>query len=194
MTLEEKLQHFYDRSMEDAQNEGDQILNDYQQSLDQLYLEHQKEKNAAETERIETEKAALYREQNKELSQKQIDIRHELAEKQNEIKDEIFDLVKDKLLAFRETPEYEHWICRKIMISKKVANGETMEIYLDPADASKKSRIEDITDTKVQVSDTEFLGGIRVVIRSRKILIDDSFEALIADAKNRFSFEGGSEK
>ncbi len=192
MTLEEKLQHFYDRAIEDATEEKEQILSEYQASLDRMFEEHQSEKLRAAEAKVAAEKAALYRDRNKELSQKQIEIRHELAEKQAGIREEIFAAVEEKLLAFKQTEQYEDWICRKILISQKVANGEAMEIYIDPSDEEKKDRIEEATGTNVIISNQEFLGGVRIVIRSRKILIDDSFAALALDAKDRFSFEGGS--
>ncbi len=194
MTLDEKLEHFYDHAIEDAKEEGEQILREYQESLDRIYEEHKREKKASAKAKIQAEQAKLYRDQNKEISQTQIEIRHELAKKQSEIKNEIFEAVDEKLRAFKRGDRYEHWICRKIMISKKVANGENMEIYIDPSDADLKDRIEETTDTKVLISNTEFIGGVRIVIRSRKILIDDSFEALAKDARERFSFEGGSKR
>jgi V/A-type H+-transporting ATPase subunit E len=191
MTLEEKLQHFYDRSIEDAKAEADKDLGAYQTQLDQLFEEHKAETLKAADLKVKTEQIGLQREINKELSKKQLDIRHSLAEKQEEIKKEIFVLVRQKLMAMKGTPEYTHWICRKIMISKKVANGEDMTIYIDPSDKDLQQEIEATTSTKVTISDEDFLGGTRVVIPARHILIDDSFKALIQDAKDNFSFEGG---
>lgn len=191
MTQEEKLQHFYDRSIEDAKAEAEKKLNEYQSQLDQLFEEHKADTLKAAELKVKTEQTGLQREINKEVSKKQLDIRHDLAAKQEEIKKEIFTLVRQKLLAMKGTPEYTHWICRKIMISKKVANGDEMTIYIDPSDKDLQEEIEKTTGTKVNISREEFLGGTRVVIRSRHILIDDSFESLIQDAEDSFSFEGG---
>lgn len=191
MTQEEKLQHFYDRSVEDAKEQAQKNLDAYQAQLDQLFEEHKADTQKAAELKVKTEQTALMREINKELSKKQLDIRHSLAEKQEEIKNEIFVLVRQKLLAMKGTPEYTHWICRKIMISKKVANGEEMTIYIDPSDKDLQEEIEKTTGTVVNISREEFLGGTRVVIRSRHILIDDSFQSLIQDARDSFSFEGG---
>lgn len=191
MTQEEKLQHFYDRSIDDAKAEAEKDLSAYQAQLDQLFEEHKADTLKAADLKVKTEQTGLQREINKELSKKELDIRHSLAEKQDEIKEEIFVLVHQKLMAMKGTPEYTHWICRKIMISKKVANGEDMTIYIDPSDRDLQEEIEKTTSTKVNISKEEFLGGTRVVIPARHILIDDSFEALMQDAKDNFSFEGG---
>ncbi len=191
MTLDEKLQHFYDHSMEDAREEGRQILADYQANLDKLFEDHCREKTKEAEIRVQTEQAALERDLNKELSARQLDIRHELSARQDKIKEEIFSLARTKLVAMKADPSYFHWICRKIMISKKVANGEPMTVYLDPSDQGLQQKIEETTETRILLSKESFGGGIRIVIRSRHILIDDSFDTLLQDASDHFSFEGG---
>ena len=37
----------------------------------------------------------------------------------------------------------------------------------------------------------EFLGGMRAVIASKHILIDNSFKTLLSEAKSNFTFDGG---
>jgi V/A-type H+-transporting ATPase subunit E len=191
MTIDEKLQHFEDHIRESAENERQSILDEYQESLNRIFEEHKAVKEKQDKEHLVSERVALEHDLNKELSAKQIEIRHDLAGKQEEVRDEIFELVSRKLADFRKTPAYCHWICRKIMISKKVANGETMEVYLDPSDSGLKAEVEETTEHRVMISKTAFGGGMRAVIRSRHILIDDSFDTLIQDAKAGFSFVGG---
>ena len=56
----------------------------------------------------------------------------------------------------------------------------------DRTAATKKSGIKPV------VSNVAFGGGIRAVIRSRNILIDNSFDTLMAEAKENFIFDGGN--
>ncbi len=192
MTLEEKLQHFYDRSVEDAHQEGEAVLAEYQASLDKLLQEHKNEKELSAKNRVEAERAALLRDSNKELAGKQIKIRHELAEMQSEVKDEIFEEVRQQLIAFKREPRYRDWICKKIQLAKQVSGSDVkMEIYIDPSDEKLKASIEKETGEAVMISQIDFIGGVRIVIRSQRILMDDSFARLIEDAKADFSFEGG---
>ena len=44
MTTEEKLQHFYDVSMESAREEAQKALEEYRKALDDMFEEHKKEK------------------------------------------------------------------------------------------------------------------------------------------------------
>ena len=44
MTTEEKLQHFYDVSMESAREEAQKALEEYRRALDDMFEEHKKEK------------------------------------------------------------------------------------------------------------------------------------------------------
>lgn len=192
MTLGEKLQHFYDRSMESAGEERDRILEDYQAGLDKMYEEHRAMKEKEAREAVKNEKTALMRDLNKNLALREIEIRHTLAQKEEDVLNEIFAVVKTKLDAYRETPDYIHFICRKIMIAKKVSGAERMIVYLDPADERYLEEIAETTDTRPVLADRGFGGGMRAVISSRHILIDNSFDTLFEDAKNGFSFEGGA--
>lgn len=193
MTVDEKLERFSERSNSDAESEVQAELDKYQAQLDRLFEDHKKQKDREAKDAVDNEKTALEHQYNKEQSTKLIDIRHSVAEKQGEIKKEIFDEVEKKLLDYKKDPKYVHWVCRKVMISKKVAGSDEMEVYIDSSDESFKEEIEETTGTTVHISKDNILGGVRAVIPARKILIDDSFASLIADAKENFSFEGGAQ-
>lgn len=193
MTVDEKLERFSERSNSDAESEVQAELDKYQEQLDRLFEDHKKQKDREAKDAVDNEKTALEHQYNKEQSTKLIDIRHSVAEKQDEIKKEIFEEVEKKLLDYKKDPKYVHWVCRKVMISKKVAGSDEMEVYIDSSDEGLKGEIEETTGTTVGISRDNILGGVRAVIPARKILIDDSFASLIADAKENFSFEGGAQ-
>ena len=58
MTTEEKLQHFYDVSMESAREEAQKALEEYRRALDDMFEEHKKEKEKSKkrTKRSEGKK------------------------------------------------------------------------------------------------------------------------------------------
>lgn len=191
MTTDEKLLHFQEFTMADAREQSNKLLDEYNASLETVFEEHKHEKLRQSELIIKTETEGLERNRNKELSKQQLHIRRKITRKQNELKDKLFIEVKDLLLEYMKTAEYEELIINQIKDACKFANGQEMIIYIDPADASKKADLESKTGVTLTVSEYSFLGGTRAVISERNILIDNSFESKLADAKQQYTFDGG---
>ena len=134
MTTEEKLQHFYDVSMDSAREESQKELDSYRETLARMLAEHKEEKTKSAAERLKLESENAKREINKALSAEQIHIKRRLSKKQQELREKLFVDVKDKLEVFMASPEYVNWIEEKIREAKKVAGENEVEIYLTPAD------------------------------------------------------------
>lgn len=178
--------------MEKAEEERDEALADYKAGLDKMFAEHKAMKEREAREAVKNEKTAILRDLNKTLAVREIQIRHTLAQKEEDVLNEIFAVVKTKLDAYRKTPDYTHFICRKIMIAKKVSGADHMTVILDPEDKGLADEIAETCDVHPTFADKSFGGGMRAVIDSRHILIDNSFDTLFEDAKEGFSFEGGT--
>lgn len=191
MTLEEKLQHFQEYTIQDAREKGNQIIEDYIASLDKIFEEHKEKKLRQAQLEIKTETESLKQERNKELSKQHLHIKRKITRKQDELKEKLFVEVKDLLLEFMDTPEYDQLLISQINAAKKFAKDQEIMIYIDPADASKRSSLEVATNTSLTVSKYSFLGGTRATIPDRNILIDNSFETKLAEAKANFIFNGG---
>ncbi|HUM82794.1 MAG TPA: V-type ATP synthase subunit E [Lachnospiraceae bacterium] len=191
MTIDEKLQNFYDFSMDSATKEGQELLDEYQMTLDKVFADHKamKEKQAADALKDET--AAIRRDMNKKLSSRQSEIRQAIAEKQTSIKDNLFDKTEARLMAMKGTPEYMAFVCGKIKDAKDFAGSDPMVVYIDPSDAPFLEEIRKETSVTPVISREEFLGGMRAVIASKHILIDNSFKTLLSEAKSNFTFDGG---
>ena len=52
MTTDEKLENFYNHSIESAKNEAERIVTEYQAALDQQFAEHQKRKKEQTEEEL----------------------------------------------------------------------------------------------------------------------------------------------
>lgn len=78
MTTEEKLQHFYEVSMDTAREEATKVLNEYKTALETEMERHKQEKQAASENqfKIATDNAA--REINKALSAEHLHIKRKL--------------------------------------------------------------------------------------------------------------------
>lgn len=192
MTQEDKLRNFYDLSIESASRQRDQMLADCRATLEAAFEAHRSEKENIVSDRMKSETTALSRELKRDLSDRQNRIRQNLAKRQREVKEEIFANVADKLSAFRKTPEYHTWLFRKVRAALAFAGKEEVTIYVDPADETYTDEIHAVCGVQPVISNVAFGGGIRAVIRSRNILIDNSFATLMAEAKENFTFDGGN--
>lgn len=191
MTIDEKLQHFYDSSVEEARQEASQALESHRQKLEEALEQHKKaRKQNAEAEiKAETENAK--REVNKALSAEQLTIKRNWTAKQNELKEKLFVEVKDRLEHFMTTPQYDDYLLKKISDARKFAGNDEIYIYLSPADSSRVHTLSVRADFPLQVAQESFLGGIKAVIPSKNILIDNSFLESFVSLRKDFKFDGG---
>ena len=196
MTTEEKLQHVLDFCMEDARNRSAKMLDEYTAALEQTFEEHQADVRRRAEQQVELESERIEHETNKKLSLEQIGIKRELGHKQEELKDKIFVELKDVLEQYMETPEYTQLLEKQIRHAREFAGNEFFTIYIDPADETRLNRLALHNSADIRVSEYSFGGGTRAVIPSRHILIDDSFQTKLEEAKRDFRFnlkdlEGG---
>ena len=192
MTTEEKLQHFTMYAMEEARNKSNTMLREYTDALEKIFQEHKEKKKRQADLEIKTETAHLVSENNKQASEAQIEIRRMLSKRQAELKDKLFVEVKDMLARFAETREYHQMLVRQFREAMEFAGGEEIILYIDPSDAQIQYSIEAEIGAPVTVSTYSFQGGTRAVLPARNILIDNSFETKIAEAKEHFQLKGGA--
>lgn len=192
MTTEEKLQHFYDFSIQSADKEATEMLDEYTVALDNIFREHQEAKHRQAQAQLNDEVNKTKRDFNKSLSTEQLKIKRALSKKHNELKDILFKSVEEKLLGFKNTETYETYLIDKMQDALHFANGDELTIYIDPSDASLADKLSEAIHHEVCISREEFLGGMRAVISSKNILIDHSFVSMIRDEKEQFAFTGGT--
>ena len=191
MTIEEKLQHFYDSSIEEAYQEASQMIEEHKKNLDAMLSEHKRSRRqSAETE-VKAEAENARREVNKALSAQQLMIKRNWTKKQNELKDKLFAEVQNLLEDFVKTPEYDSYLCRKIKDAQDFAGEDELHIYLTPSDSSRLESISQKTGAELRLADEEFIGGIRAIIPGKNILIDNSFREAFLACKKEFKFDGG---
>ena len=191
MTQDEKLENFLHMSVETAQQESQKALDEYQAQLDRSFEEHKAGRRQQAADAVRDEKVRAEREINRQLSSREIDIRQTIAQRQDELKTHLFERVAEKLQAFKGTKDYEDFLVRKINEAKKFAGKDEMTVYIDPSDAALADTLAKKTGVTPIISKEEFVGGMRAVIRSRNVLIDNSFKTLMADQRDSYSFEGG---
>lgn len=188
MTTEEKLAHFEQICMEDAKERAERMLADYQSGLETSFREHQESMKRQSEQQLVIEKERIARDIRRKLSLGQLEQRRMLAEKQEELREKLFTEVRNILAGFMWTQEYVALLERQVKEALAFAGDEEMTIYFDPSDADKVARIAMQYSANITVSAYSFGGGMRAVIPSKNILIDNSFDAKVAEAKQGYQF------
>lgn len=189
MTTEEKLKYFYDVTVKNARKKSDESMEEYEKGLETVFLTHKEDALRKQELFLKLSREDLKKEKNGEVSRQQLEIKRLLGKKQEELKEKLFLLVEEKIAAFRQTKEYEEYLVSLIEKAKKFANGEPMKIYIDPSDEDKKSFLEEKTGEELLLAKEEFSGGIRVLIHSGNILMDQSLESAMLEARSEFTFD-----
>ena len=191
MTTEEKLENFYNHSIEIARDEAERLIQTHQTALDQLFSEHQEMKTRQSAAELAAEKEKLKHENNKALSAEQLQIKRTHSLKSRALKDQLFAEVEEKLQAFKKTPDYVSYLCKKTREALALAQDHSIEFYLDASDSNLTDTISRETGVPMLISPESMIGGLQAVIPEKHILIDHSFAAMLQEERDAFTFEGG---
>lgn len=191
MTIDEKLSHFYDVTIEDARAKAAGILEEHRKALAQMTEKHKADSQENAQVQIKAETANARREINKALSAEQLTIKRDWTKKQNELKEKLFAEVKTQLENFRNTPDYPAYLENKIKEALDFAEQDKINIYLSPEDSALLPDLVERTKAFITVSAEDFLGGIKATIPHKNILIDHSFAGNFQAIYKEFKFDGG---
>ena len=180
MTIDEKLQHFYEVSIDEAKEDAAQAIQAHKENLSQMLEEHKQSQRQTADAQIKAEAEHVRREVNKALSAEQITLKRNWSQKQEEMKQK-----------FMQTPEYDDYLCRKITEASAFAEGDEIHIFLSAADKDRLESLKEKTGVSLTVSEEAFTGGIRAEIPGKNILIDDSFSTGLENMCKEFKFDGG---
>ena len=164
MTTEEKLKHFEEAAVERAKAKREAAIAEHQAALEKIEAEHMAETDRRAALQIKTETENLNRSINTALSKEQLQIRREISQKNDELKEKLFVEIKTQLEEYMSTPAYVKLLEKQITAA---------------------------TTTAISVCEYAFMGGTRAVLEERHMLIDNSFETKLTEAKEQFTFSGG---
>ena len=193
MTIDEKLSHFYDITVEDARTKAAAILEEHKEALEKMTAERKALSEENAQAQIKAETANARREVNKALSAEQLTLKRDWTKKQNELKEKLFSEVKELLDSFTKTPEYETYLTGKIKEALDFAEDDEISVYLSPEDSALAEKLQQTTGVTIQIAKDSFLGGIRATIPQKNILIDHSFAGNFEATYKEFKFDGGPE-
>lgn len=191
MTTEEKLKHFRAAALEEARQKSTEAIEEHRRALDTLYAEHAADKNRQAALQIKTETDRLKRQNNIELAKERLAIKRELSKKHEELKEKLFVEVQEQLADYMVSTKYQQLLISQIKDILKFANGQPVDIYIDPADQSRLTSLEVAVGHPLKLSEHSFGGGTRAILPDRHILIDNSFSSKLKEVKRNFTFGGG---
>lgn len=191
MTLDEKMTHLQESAMSEARAEGNAIIENHRKALESLLEKHKEEAKIQSEIRIKSETTKARRQLNQATAKAQAELKRAVGKCQQTLKVKLFEEIKEMLIAYMKTDDYVEYLVRKIREAAVFADGEDLTIYITPEDADKKAALEARTGMLLTVSEYEFLGGIRAVIKGRNVLIDHSFETALETEYQKFQFGSG---
>lgn len=189
MTIEEKLQHFREACIADATAAAEKIISDYKTALEKDFSDYKNSEMKLADMEVKTETTRIDKETNKAMALEQIKLRMELSKKASELKEKIFSQLEEKLANYQSGPEYEALLDSQIDKALKFAGNDEVKIYIDPNDEELAHTLSVKHNIDIAISKYPFSGGMRAVIPAKNILIDNSFEKKIANAKEKFDVD-----
>lgn len=187
MTLDEKLEQFYNATIESATNQNLKITGEYKESLEKVLEEHKQDTRKKSEVAYQLESENLIREKNRSISSASINTKRRLSEKHTSLIEDLFQEIKKKLEDYMNTEEYTSLLAKHIQEAKEFARKDEVIIYINPSDAYLKELLEDKLKVTLTISATDFIGGTRAVIHDKNILIDHSFSSKILEVKESFT-------
>jgi ATP synthase, subunit E len=191
MTTEEKLQHFNELCISDARKRYEKTVSEYKEALEKTFQEHKQDEERRAQMQIKIKTEEINKELNKALSLEQLKLKKMISDKRNEIDSKIFVELQNRLEDFMTTPKYHKLLDSQIKKAIAFAGNDRLDIYIDPNDADLIHKLSFDNNISLIKSKYSFMGGTRAVIPDKNILIDNSFEKKLADAKEAFHINIG---
>ena len=191
MDLEDKFAYFETQVNKQVQDIIDEQVNQYRATLQKDYDEFVKNTNQEFDAKFENAKKNMRKELNKNISQSQIHLQRDLYLQEEKLKKTLFAEFNSAIQNYMQTDEYRNQLVVMINNLKDYAekNREELVVYINHSDQGMIETLLEETNANIQISDREFLGGVRGVLKDRQVLIDFSFSTLLANVEDSFTIK-----
>ncbi|MFJ8451591.1 V-type ATP synthase subunit E [Aerococcus viridans] len=191
MDLEDKFAYFETQVNQQAQDIIDEQVNQYRATLQKDYDEFVKNTKQEFDAKFVNAKKDMRKELNKNISQSQIHLQRDLYLQEEKLKKTLFADFNDAIQNYMQTDEYRNQLVVMINNLKDYAekNREELVVYINHSDQGMIETLFEETNANIQISDREFLGGVRGVLKDRQVLIDYSFSTLLANVEDSFTIK-----
>lgn len=192
-SLEEKLQEFSAAVLSEAQAKRAELEAENEKIKTKKIDSVQNEFLSEAYSKIQSCIANIKKSENERVLNAQNALKRELLLKRESIINDVFEKAVRRIKEYMQTDEYAVWIEKKLKQALETAGDGKKTIYTraDDIDIIKKL-ISQAEENKITVvADNGFIGGLRVENIDRNILVDFSFEELIAGVKDGFLQKSG---
>ncbi|AMC01140.1 V-type ATP synthase subunit E [Aerococcus viridans] len=191
MDLEDKFAYFETQVNQQAQDIIDEQVNQYQATLQKDYDEFVKNTNQEFDAKFANAKKNMRKELNKNTSQSQIHLQRDLYLLEEKLRKTLFAEFNSAIQNYMQTDEYRNQLVVMINNLKDYAekNREELVVYINHSDQGMIETLLEETNANIQISDREFLGGVRGVLKDRQVLIDYSFSTLLENVEDSFTIK-----
>ena len=191
MDLEDKFAYFETQVNQQAQDIIDEQVNQYRATLQKDYDEFVKNTKQEFDAKFVNAKKDMRKELNKNISQSQIHLQRDLYLQEEKLKKTLFADFNGAIQNYMQTDEYRNQLVVMINNLKDYAekNREELVVYINHSDQGMLETLFEETNANIQISDREFLGGVRGVLKDRQVLIDYSFSTLLANVEDSFTIK-----
>lgn len=192
MEISEKLDIFFRSAIGAANEESEAILGEQTRIYEESLAEYEKMRQA----QFETEERLMQKrigkETNRAVSEAVLQQKKEYHDRIEQCRNELFALVEEKLRAYRGTDEYRALLVKKINAAKELAKGQECTICLDAGDAPLLQELKRQTlalkeGCSLIVGEESFGGGIRAVIPSKNLLLDETLDRKLEEQRETYS-------
>ncbi|OYQ66775.1 V-type ATP synthase subunit E [Aerococcus sp. 1KP-2016] len=191
MDLEDKFAYFETQVNKQVQDVIDEQVNQYKATLQKDYNEYKQAIQREYDAKYDNAQKELRKEFNKHISQSQINQQRELYVQEEKLKKSLFTEFNASLQNYMQTPAYKDQLITMIQNVKRFADqtDEEFVVYINQTDAELLDFCRAETSANVQISDRDFIGGTRGVLKERQILIDYSFSTLLSHVEEEFTIK-----
>ncbi|HIW21102.1 MAG TPA: V-type ATP synthase subunit E [Candidatus Dorea intestinavium] len=178
--------------MEEARAKANKIIMQHEEALQSVLSKHEQEAKKQMDTRLKAERVTSKQQLNMASSKAQLELKRTLGKTKTRLKKELFDEVRELLNDYMKTPEYEELLVSYVKRAAMYAKGEEMTIYINASDKDKKEKLEQKTGMSLTISEEDFIGGVRSVIKTRNILIDHAFKDALDREYHNINIGGGT--
>jgi vacuolar-type H+-ATPase subunit E/Vma4 len=186
--VEEKIDKFAQDIMADVGDKREKIMEQTDKELEAIYEEKELSYLSKAYEIIQNGLKNIEKEKNEILSKAIMDSKRKILKVRESIISNVFKETENKLIEFTEDKEYLQYLISIIEEDmSKVGDGDII-IYISHSDEKFLRQLNNIFDEKVVVADKneKFIGGCKILNKSKNIFLDDSFYSKLYSQKETF--------
>ncbi len=191
---DEQLEEFEAVVLRDANKEREALMKETEEQYKSIVADKENEYLKESYETIQRNKSKYEHEADEELLHAEMDAKKKVLLKREEIIDDVMEAAKERLGSFTRSDKYSAWLIKKTGEAVKEAGEGAKTVYVSKDDMRYESELTAAAGPGASVegvSDRDFIGGVRVYNKDRRVSVDYSFGELLMDEKQEFLQHSG---